>query len=113
MDQYPQIGRFVRFHVSPSEYRPALVVRKWGEGTLAMSLNLQVFLDGTNDRHFVKHVIDRSDDALADAGPTEDPMFTREDQLQGMSWQTSIEESDGTVPGTWSPVPGTDTRSKE
>ena len=113
MDQFPQIGRFVRFHVSPSEWRPALVVNKWGEGTQNMSLNLQVFLDGTNDRHYVKHTIERGPVALADGGSTEEPMFAADEQRQGMSWQTSIEESDGTVPGTWSPVPGTDTRSKE
>lgn len=49
MDQQPSIGRVVHYvlpdgpHIG--EHRPAFVVKVWSE----TNLNLQVFVDGTND----------------------------------------------------------------
>lgn len=61
-DQLPTIGRTVHFVMdsgrSRGEHRPAVIVRVWGEdqvkaGTLPESalgtVQLQVFVDGTND----------------------------------------------------------------
>lgn len=46
----PTIGRIVHYQLgtgrSKGEYRPALIVRVWNDSCV----NLQVFLDGSNDR---------------------------------------------------------------
>jgi hypothetical protein len=49
MDQQPSIGRVVHYVLPdgryPGEHRPAFIVKVWSE----THVNLQVFVDGTND----------------------------------------------------------------
>lgn len=48
-EQVPSIGRVVHYVLpdgrNPGEHRPAFIVKVWGP----TSVNLQVFVDGTND----------------------------------------------------------------
>ena len=48
-EQVPSIGRVVHYVLPdgryPGEHRPAFIVKVWGP----TSVNLQVFVDGTND----------------------------------------------------------------
>ncbi len=89
MEQKPTIGRIVLYRVGTDDqglpvYRPAIIVKVWSP-TL---VNLQVFLDGTNDRlwKYVNGV---------------DPLFAYEDEcLKGMAWRTSIPEGEDI--GNWS-----------
>lgn len=70
-------GRFVSYKLTPEVSRPALVVADNGEA----GLNLQVFLDGTNDR------------ASGD-------VVSQEEARRGMAWRTSVHEGDEV--GQWS-----------
>jgi hypothetical protein len=64
----------------PPGHRPAIVVRDWDEGKEGPgTVNLQVFLDGTNDR---------------DQG-------TVEETSRGIAWRTSVPFSAEPKPGTW------------
>lgn len=50
----PTVGRIVHYVLTDGQHRPAIVVRAWGEEPhsapdYADSVNLQVFLDGSND----------------------------------------------------------------
>ena len=52
--QKPTIGRIVHFVLPNGEHRPAIIVRVWTEEfpnnpVEHTGLNLQIFLDGTND----------------------------------------------------------------
>lgn len=48
--QVPTVGRIVHYRIGGTdeapEFRPAIIVRVWSE----VGVNLQVLLDGTNDR---------------------------------------------------------------
>lgn len=66
------------------EVRPAMVVRVWGDPPAAPYLiQLQVFMDGTND----------------------DPVDGRP-----LSWRTSVPYSSGNEPGTWHHLPAVGAR---
>ena len=53
-------GRMVHFVLDETEHRPAIVVKVWrkADGTPPDNgvCNLQVFTDGTNDRHHQEHL---------------------------------------------------------
>jgi hypothetical protein len=84
--QAPIIGRIVHYVLAdddtnrsgaPGQHRPAIVVRVWpgeyGNNECPDGVNLQVFLDGSND--------------IEPGQPT--------------LWKTSVEYSDEGKPGTW------------
>jgi len=71
-------GRIVHFVTESGKHRPAIVVQVWSKDTGCS--NLQVFLDGTNDR--------------ADK-------FSLEQMNQGTSWKTSVTYSEEPKPNTW------------
>lgn len=79
----PSIGRIVHYRIGGTpeepELRPAMVVRVWAG---ADSVQLQVFIDGVNDRHF-----------------TDGMRFTREELERGIAWRTSVVE--GGAIGQW------------
>jgi hypothetical protein len=75
----PSIGRVVHYKLpagpNRGEYRPALIVRVWGEATPDSAVQLQVFTDGHND------------------GP---------EYAAGIHWATSVKHDEsGTEFGTW------------
>ena len=79
-EQVPSIGRLVHYVLedgpSKGQHRPALIVRVWGDPTNPESyVNLQVFVDGTND------------------GP----------YANGMAWRTSVQPDHSATPQphTW------------
>lgn len=79
MEPQPTHGRIVHY-VLPPEYdipahRPAMIVQAW-EGPTQM-VNIQVFLDGTNDRK----------------------QGVSSDKLQ--IWATSVKHDENMTPGTW------------
>ena len=85
-------GRIVHYvlqaqaaNVAP-EHRPAIVVKDWDHGQEGPgTVNLQVFLDGTNDR-------------------VQDPMYPHpntEETIRGVGWRTSVMFSEEPKPGTW------------
>ena len=74
------LGRIVHFVLPNGEHRPAIVVRVWPEEFPNnpddhMGLNLQVFLDGTND----------------DAAYAGLPLPAKIDTLHGTMWYTSAQ----------------------
>lgn len=84
----PSIGRIVHFHFDDAgvvRSAPAIVTEVFGETTV----NLQVFLDGTNayDRQ-------RPDGANA---------FSKAECERGLAWRTSIEEGPGSHEWSWPP----------
>jgi len=93
--QSASIGRIVHFVLPNGEHRPAIVVRVWPEEFPNnpddhTGLNLQVFLDGTNDNE-------------AYAGL---PLPAKIDTLHGTMWYTSAQyamtpDGTGIQPGTW------------
>lgn len=89
MSQSPSIGRIV--HYQPrggSRPLPAVVVRVWDGAASypAGTVNLQVFLDGTNE--------------ACDRDPA-NPSFTAEEMARGMAWRTSVHHSEEPAPHTW------------
>lgn len=90
----PTIGRTVLFRVGGTdeepELRPAVVVKTW-PGAFDGSANLQVFIDGRNDRRWIYP----GREAEGDAGRIFD-----EDQVRsGVAWRTSVHR--GTAVGEW------------
>lgn len=74
-------GRNVHFVLAPGEHRPAIIVKVWSH--YSGSCNMQVFLDGANDRY---HNALLPDDF---------------DFEKGMVWKTSVLYSENKEPGTW------------
>lgn len=72
-------------YVMPSgEHRPAVIVRVWDAAT--GYVNLQVFLDGTNDL----------------VPPQNKEWISRESAERGMAWKTSVlYDDDEKKPHTW------------
>lgn len=88
MDQKPSIGRVVHYVLAVfdnvtavGEHRPAFIVRVWpgeyGTNECPDGVNLQVFLDGGNDR------------------------CSSERESGDTMWKTSVEYSAEGKPGTW------------
>jgi hypothetical protein len=79
-------GRMVHFVLPDGKtHRPAIVVRVWDTTTNGL-VNLQVFLDGTNDR------IDK----------TNAQWITQEVTARGVMWSTSVKyDATGKEPHTW------------
>jgi hypothetical protein len=82
-------GRIVHFVMPEGDHRPAVIVKVWepyaGNPDKGM-VNLQVFVDGTNDAS-KKNI---------DSMP-----FTRTDAERGLFWATSRFYSEDKEPGTW------------
>ncbi len=86
-------GRFVQYgigidHEGKVIHRPALCVQDWGTG---VHPNLQVFLDGSNDRH-------RDETTPA---PWHRP--SDEEQARGQMWRTSVNAGEGVGEWRWPP----------
>ena len=88
---YPTVGRVVHFVLPGGEHRPAFIVKVWpgefGNDEVKDGVNLQVFIDGTNDGHV--------------GGDC-----TLEEGQKGMVWRTSVRYAatpggTGLPPGTW------------
>ncbi len=88
-------GRVVHFVLPDGSHRPALIVNAWKGGGEAGSVNLLVFLDGTNDAF----MHDRPPVPPIGATRYADP--TTEECLQGTMWRTSINHSLEPLEGTW------------
>jgi hypothetical protein len=71
-------GRIVHFVLEDGSHRPAVVVRNWHEAS--GSCNLQVFLDGLNDKA---------------SGPS------ASECEGGIAWRTSVYCAAEPKPGTW------------
>lgn len=84
----PTQGRTVLFRISETCTRPAVVVAVNNPGIRNSKVNLQVFLDGTND-FFVP----------SDHDPKV-PMFLPDECKHGIAWRTSVPMGDGI--GEWS-----------
>jgi hypothetical protein len=83
-------GRIVHYVLPNGEHRPGIVVRVWpGEFPHntedQTGVNLQVFLDGTNDNKIYNGL----------------SFPAKEDQLKGNMWRTSVSYSSVPTPGTW------------
>jgi len=82
-------GRIVLFRVGGTEVepelRPAIVVKAWNP----TSVNLQVFVDGTNDR--LRHYPGEKD--------SDHRIFSSSSIERGMAWKTSVVQ--GTGIGQW------------
>lgn len=74
-------GRIVHYVLPNGAHRPAIVVQVWSQTT--GTSNLQVFLDGTNDKTSFDGV--------------ENPP----DVSKGMMWGLSATYSETPTPGTW------------
>lgn len=72
-------GRIVHYVLQSGSHRPAIIVRNWH--TPGGSCNLQVFLDGMNDRGI--------------------EFVAAEEADHGLKWCTSILHSSDRLPGTW------------
>ena len=85
------IGRIVHFVLPNGEHRPAIVVRVWPDEFLhnqqdTTGLNLQVFLDGTNDNEAYAGLF----------------LPAKIDTLHGTMWYTSAQyDPSGIQTGTW------------
>ncbi|GAB4485939.1 MAG: hypothetical protein OHK006_12950 [Thermodesulfovibrionales bacterium] len=77
----PTIGRIVQYRIAQDEYRPAIVVRVNPEG----SVNLQIFIDGSNDRPI--------------PGASMRVNFREDELAKGIAWRTSVRE--GNEAGQW------------
>lgn len=85
----PSIGRIVQVRIGGTEeepeLRPALVVKVWGD----TCINVQTFLDGTNDK---QHIASAKDSAVS---------FGEVDCLRGHLWATSVCEGVGIGQWRW------------
>ena len=72
-------GRIVHVVMSNGEHRPAIIVKVWNEQTGLC--NLQVFIDGNNDRHC--------------------PELSQQSLFTGVDWMTSVHYSDKKEVRTW------------
>ena len=81
----PSIGRTVHFVLPSGEHRPAIIVRIWdGQPTEHTVVQLQVFIDGSNDAG------DLCDGERAVLPPV------------SAVWRTSVHQDTETkAPGTW------------
>ncbi len=77
----PNNGSTVLFTLPDGQVRPAKVTRVWSPGDENSALNMQVFVDGSNDAGF----------------------FSEEECTNGTAWKTSVLR--GNEPGQWSPMP--------
>lgn len=85
----PTVGRVIQYAIGTSydgatEWRPAIVVNDWNG---SHGPNVQVFVDGSNDRH-------RDDSTPA---PWHRP--SAEECARGIMWRTSVPHGD--APGCW------------
>jgi len=90
--QSPTIGRIVHYVLPNGKHRPAIIVEVWPEEfpnnpEEKTGLNLQVFLDGTNDN------------ALYEGIDPEIPYTQR--SHHGTRWATSAAYSSSLTPHTW------------
>ena len=85
----PTVGRIVHYRVAENVVRPAIIVHVWTAETYpdGETVQIQVILDGTNDRHI-------------DGKP-----FTLEECERGMAWRTSVHR--GPEVGKWDWPPRT------
>lgn len=83
----PTIGRIVNYRVKENEVRAAMIVNIFNGGPY---VQLQVFLDGLND-------------GFHDERPefSNQPMFTKEEQRQGIAWRTSVAQGDEIGQWNW------------
>ena len=84
----PTIGRIVHFILPNGEHRPAFIVRVWpneyGNEEIKDGVNLQVFIDGTNDYN--------GSSTTKWLGPTP------EECKNGCMWRTSVKYSNPLLP---------------
>lgn len=71
-------GRIVHFVLDKDQHRPAVIVKVWSKET--GTSNLQVFVDGTNDKYYGVGLFE---------------------QIAGMMWRTSVVYSEEPKVGTW------------
>jgi hypothetical protein len=87
--QKPTIGRTVHYTMPDGQIRPAVVVRAWdhepGGSYPPGVVNLQVLLDGSNDRISEKNA----------------EFFSEEETKRGQAWRTSVHHSEESKPNTW------------
>lgn len=87
----PTVGRIVHYRVGGTDetpdVRPAMVVRVWS----ATCVQLQVFLDGSNDAH--RTIVSGSGEPV--------PMFTGHETLRGLAWRTSVALGDSVGEWRW------------
>lgn len=90
----PTVGRVVLYRVGGTdeepELRPAFVVRTW-PGMSHGSANLQVFVDGKNDRVWLYPGREAEGDAAR--------LFDEVQVVSGLAWRTSVHR--GTAVGEW------------
>lgn len=101
MIESPTIGRLVEVNIAPrcasAVWRPALVVAVWpsefpSHPSCATGINVQVFLDGTNDDWTMRGFVGQSY-----AEPTLPPAAIEhiaERCRKGMTWETSLPHED-------------------
>ena len=82
------VGRFVHYVLSNGEHRAAVIVRTWETGTDVRGLvNLQVFLDGSNDYATL---------------PLSGGVAITQGTPPAIWWCTSVlNDDEGKAPGTW------------
>jgi hypothetical protein len=87
--QKPTVGRTVHYTMPDGQIRPAVVVRAWdhepGGSYPPGVVNLQVLLDGSNDR----------------IGEKNAEFFSEEETKRGQAWRTSVHHSEESKPNTW------------
>jgi hypothetical protein len=86
-------GRIVRFVAEDGVSHAAVIVKAWNKdagGNGNGLVNLQVFLDGSNDREFY----DKQRGVM-------ETKFTRDECDRGSAWRTSISFSSEPQPRTW------------
>lgn len=87
-------GRIVHYRLPNGDYRPAIVVNVFGNQPedQPQHVQLQVFLDGSNDR-------------IAEANKSGEgaPAITEEEAARGLAWRTSVTEGEGVGQWTWPP----------
>lgn len=93
----PTVGRFVQVNIAsrsiPPVWRPALVVAAWPDEfpshlPCAVGVNVQVFLDGTNDEFALRCFVGQSYDS--DMPPPGEIERVMADCRRGTRWVTSL-----------------------
>ena len=81
----PSLGRIVHYVFSNGDHRPAIIVRIFDENPTERSyVQLQVFVDGSND----SHLLDHQDKAISPS--------------PNVVWRTSVlQDAADKAPGTW------------
>ncbi len=105
MSEGPNQGRMVRYVLasgrSAGQSRPAMVVRDWSEKGNGC-VNIQVFLDGSNDAgaEGTADIFPTPANVLTNDGDRSDPKsFSKYTPLT--VWVTSANYSEEKTPGTW------------